>query len=206
MPRAPITKDNPYYSRKYRRRFTTERGYREFLARRKGFSSWREEQRSPRPVRSETELVALRPSEQAARDRALEALSLMRREGLSRAEAARRAGTTASAILRHAGPALERTPTGRYRARPGDRLLRRLQVLSPEGKRVIVTRGSRAASLTGSHWNAIDHYLRTGDASRLRRYRGKTVGGIPLETDPDAIDEWTRRGELEIEDIYALTP
>ena len=66
-------------------------------------------------------------------------------------------------------------------------------------------RGSRSASLVGEHWSAIGHYLNTDDDSRLRALEGKTVAGIPLETDPGLIDEWERRGELEIDDIYDLT-
>ena len=78
-------------------------------------------------------------------------------------------------------------------------------MLGPDGvEHEVEVRGSRVASLVGAHWSAIAHYLRTGDDSRLRRLEGKTVAGIPLETDPDVIDEWARRGELEIEDVYEL--
>jgi hypothetical protein len=68
----------------------------------------------------------------------------------------------------------------------------------------VKVRGSRAASLVGEHWSAVGHFLRTGDESRLIPLRGKSVAGIRLETDPDAIEEWARRGELDIEDVYEL--
>jgi hypothetical protein len=204
MARAPITRANPYYSHKYGRWFQTEREYRNFLARRKGFGSWYEEQRAPRPIRGEVDIARLRPAERDAVRRAFEALSLMRRERLSLAEAADRAGTTPNAVIRHVGPALERSAGGRYRARPRDRLTRPIEVLTVDGPQVVIVRGSGAASLIGSYEAAVGHYLQTGDASRLARFEGKRVAGITLEADPDAIDEWARRGELQIEDIYAL--
>ncbi len=204
MARAPITRANPYWSRKYGRWFHSERAYRNFLARRKGFSSWYAQQRAPRPAPSAGVLGSLHPSELEGRRRALEGLAYMRREGLTLTEAAKRAGTTPAAMLRHAGPALDRDGGG-YRARPGDRLLRVMSVLGQGGvEHQVPVRGSRRASLIGAHWSAIGHYLRSGDDRRLRRFQGKRVAGIWLETDPDAIDEWARRGELEVEDIYEL--
>jgi hypothetical protein len=202
--RAPITRANPYYSRKFRRWFRSERAYRNFLARQKGFPSWWAEQRAPRVARSAAALGSLHPSELESRRRALDALSNMRREGLSLTEAARRAGTTPAAVLRHAGPALE-FERGRYRARSADRLLRVMRVLGEGGvEHDVEVRGSRAASLVGEHWSAIGYYLRSGDDSRLRRLEGKKVAGITLEADVDVVDEWERRGELEVETIYEL--
>jgi hypothetical protein len=72
-------------------------------------------------------------------------------------------------------------------------------------ERAVGVLGSRAASLVGEHWSAVGHFLSTGDESRLISLRGKSVAGIALETDPDAIMEWDHRGELEIEDIYELS-
>jgi general stress protein YciG len=33
-------------------------------------------------------------------------------------------------------------------------------------------------------------------------FQGKRVGGVELATDPDLIEEYGRRGELDIDDIY----
>jgi hypothetical protein len=185
--------------------FASERQYRNALARRKGFRSWYAQQRAQRRVRNAGELFRLHPAEREARRAAHDALTYMRSEGLSLHQASKRAGTTPAAVLRHAGSALERRG-GRYVAKSGDRLLRSMAVLGEDGiEHEVSVRGSRVASLVGEHWSAIGHYLRTGDDSRLRRLRGKRAAGLPLETDPDAIDEWARRGELEIEDIYELT-
>ncbi len=185
--------------------FGSYRQYRNALARRLGYRSWADQQRAPRTVSNTAGLARLHPAEREARRAALDALSLMRREGLSLRHAAERAGTTEAAVLRHARPALE-LEHGRYRPRAGDRLLRVMTVLGPDGvQHEVEVRGSHAASLVGEHWSAIGHYLETGDAGRLEALEGKNVAGIPLETDPYVVEEWERRGELEIDDIYDLT-
>jgi hypothetical protein len=185
--------------------FRSRRQYRNALARRLGFRSLSEQQRAPRWVRNRAELEALHPQEREARRAALDAIVLMRREGLSLEEAARRAGTTPAAVLRHARSALK-LERGRYRALPGDRLLRVMKVVGPNGvEREVEVRGSRAASRVGEHWDAIGVYLDTGNDSALRALEGKRVAGIWLETDPDAIEEWWNRGELQPDDIYDLT-
>ena len=187
------------------REFRSYRAYRNELARRRGFSSWYAQQRSQRRVRTSSELERLHPAEREARRKALEALTYMRNEGLSLREAAGRAGTTPASVLRHTGSALKREG-GRYTARRGDRLLRVMAVLGEDGvEHQVEIRSARQASIVGEHWAAVGYYLRTGDDSRLRRFRGKSVAGIPLETDPDAIDEWERLGELEVDDIYELS-
>jgi hypothetical protein len=147
----------------------------------------------------------MHPEEREARRAALDAVTHMRNERLPLGEAARRAGTTPAAVLRHAGPAL-RLERGRYVAKPGDRLLRVMTVLGPQGvEHEVEVRGSRAASLVGRHWAAIDHYLSTGDDSQLSALDGKSVAGIPLQTEPEPIEEWFAYGELDIDDIYDLT-
>lgn len=185
--------------------FASERQYRNALAKRKGYSSWSAWRRAPKPVRGIRQLAALSPLERETRRAAQDALNRMREEGLSLSTAARRAGTTPGAVIRHAGPALGQTGT-RYRARSADRLLRVMTVLGEDGvEHEVAVRSSRVASIVGEHWSAVGHYLKTGDDSRLRRLKGKRVAGITLETDPASIDLWERRGELEIEDIYELT-
>jgi hypothetical protein len=79
-----------------------------------------------------------------------------------------------------------------------------MAVFGEDGVEHVNVRGARARSLVGEHWSAVEHFLRTGDESRLIPLRGKTVEGIRLETDPAAIEEWDHFGELQIEDIYEL--
>jgi len=155
-------------------------------------------------IRTIPQFLALTPAERGAWRAAFHALELMR-EGHSLSAAARRAGTTPAVVRSYVNPALGRKGT-RWVARPADRLLRPMHVLTEGGiEHEVVVRGSRVASLIGAHWSAIGHYLDTGDASRLSHFRGKRVAGYALETDPDVIDIWERRGELQVEDIYSLT-
>jgi hypothetical protein len=72
------------------------------------------------------------------------------------------------------------------------------------GPVVVDVRGSRAASKLGSYWNAVDHYLTTGDDEPLRHLRGLKIGGVELETDPDVIDYLYTTGQIEFETIYRV--
>jgi hypothetical protein len=185
--------------------FPSHRQYRVALARRRGFRSLSEQRRAPVRVRNAGELAELSSAEREARRAAFEALALMRREPMSLREGAKQSDVSVDAVLRHAGPALVKE-SGRFRARPADRLLRVMAVFGVDGVvHMVEVRGSRAAGLVSRHWAAIYHYFLTGDDSELRELEGSGVAGIALQTDLDAIDEWLTRGELELEEIYDLT-
>ncbi|MGO8873427.1 MAG: hypothetical protein ACLQPH_18890 [Acidimicrobiales bacterium] len=162
--------------------------------------------RTPKPivpvtVRGRSDYERLTPKEQEARHRAYEAISEMRREGVSLKVAAHRVGTTPKTVRRYASETLVKDGR-RYRATPSDRSYQRMSALSTEGLRDIDVRGSRARSLVGGHWSAIGRFAATGDVSVLAKFRQKRVGGIELATEPDLIEEYLRQGELDIDDIY----
>jgi transposase-like protein len=141
-----------------------------------------------------------------ARERALEALQLMRSEGLSLTAAARKAGTTPATVRKHVRNALRRTQGGRYLATPSDRLVRHLWLLTPKGVVEVAVRGSRQAELVASYMAAVDWYLRRGDASRLAAFRGKGIRSgdrfFPFLTDTAALDKLARAGEVSFERLY----
>ncbi len=141
--------------------------------------------------------------QRAAYDRALDALARMRSEGLSLPHAAKEAGTTPAVVRKYVSSAL-RTSRGRVTAKPSDRLYRRMTVITPEGPTLVEVRGSRSASLIGKHANAVRKFVETGDVRDLRKFRGETVGGHTLATDPDTLQQLARRGEVDLEDIYDL--
>ncbi len=212
MARKPITKANPYTPKRGQfagRTFYTERGYRNALARAKGLRSWSEQQRQARTVRSASDVARLRSSEQEARARSLDALSRMRHDGLPLGKAAKAAHTTAAAVQRHAGSALEKTPGGRYRAKHDDRLVRPMLVPTRNGPVTLDIRNSRSASLVGAYWSAVRHYLETGNERPLRRFRGKGVTVnkrfYPLITDLDVLDALGDAGELRFDSVYELS-
>lgn len=210
MARPPVTRANPYSPKRGRfvgLTFTSERQYRNALARAKGYDSWSAQQRSRRTAGSVEAISQLRPSERQARDRALEALQLMRRDGLSLTRAAKQVGTTPNAVRRHAGRALKQTSSGGYRAKAYDRMVREMVFLTPNGIEVLPIRDSRSASKLAHYMAAVDHYLRTGDDSRLRRFRGKGIWVEkrfrPFITDLDLLDRLANAGEVSFEELYA---
>ncbi len=212
MARPPITRARPYTPSRGAVAgitFTSERQYRNALAREKGFRSWGEQQQAVRNVRSGQDVGRLRPAEQQARARALDAVSRMRHDQLSLSHAARAAGTTVAAIKRHAGPALDQTTRGTYRAKSSDRLVRPMLVPTVGGPITLDVRDSRSASLLGRYWSAVRQYLETGDAGPLRKLRGRSITvkkrAYPLITDPNALDTLADGGELSFDDIYELS-
>ncbi len=77
----------------------------------------------------------------------------------------------------------------------------RMKILTREGIRFVdVT--PKEASVVGSYFNALKDFLQTGDDSDLAVFEGDVIAGIPLETDPEWIEYWAYRGDLDFEDIY----
>jgi len=142
-----------------------------------------------------------------ARERSLEALQLMRSEGLSLNKAARKAGTTVPTVLKRVPRALRRTRRGRYEATPSDRYTRHLWALTPEGTVEVAVRGSRQAELLASYMAAVDWYLKKGDASRLAAFRDKGIRSsgrsFPFVTNTAALDKLAHAGEESFERLYA---
>ncbi|MST32637.1 hypothetical protein GHK86_07875 [Acidimicrobiaceae bacterium USS-CC1] len=72
--------------------------------------------------------------------------------------------------------------------RAGDREAMVMRVLGPGGDEVVVVRGSRQRQLVAQHRAAVEGVLAGRvDPVRLERFRGKTVGGVELETDVDRL-------------------
>jgi hypothetical protein len=154
-----------------------------------------------RKVSGPKSFQGLTPAQRQARSRALNAVAQMRASGMSLTEAARHAGTTPATVHRYVAPAL--TSRGnRVVATGGDRLYRRMTVLTPQGRQEVDLRGSRVASLVGRHHDAVRRYIRTGDPRPLAWFAGKRVGGVELASDPKDIETAAIRGDLDVDDIY----
>ncbi|MCU1358016.1 MAG: hypothetical protein JWM89_3434 [Acidimicrobiales bacterium] len=173
------------------------------LARARGFSSYAQQRKYGSTVANRDALAALPPDAAAARERALDALAVARREQIPLADAARREGIGVDAIAWWSEGATERRGTKTW-ASTGDRLLRPMYVYSAGQVIPVDVRGSRVASSIGRYHSAVHHYLSTGDASRLEKFRGVKVGGIELEADVDVIDELARQGSFDFESIYRM--
>lgn len=143
-----------------------------------------------------------RQSATDARERALAALALSRREGVSLTRASRLTHTTRRTVLRHAGRGF-RQEGRRYVPRPFDRIPREIAVLTDEGPEWVTVRDSRTASLIAEHANAVRHYLQTGDDTDLRALRRTQIvvrgQRITLPVDLELIDPLAAGGELHYE-------
>ena len=152
-------------------------------------------------IRNRREYDAMSPRERETRHRAFDAIHEMRRSDVSLKEAARRAGTTPRSVHRYAGDLLVQEGS-RYGALRSDRSYQRMAVLSTNGLADVDTRGSGVRSLIARHWNAVGRFAATGDVTVLEAFRGKCVGGVELASDVAAVEEYLRRGEIDIDDIY----
>lgn len=169
-------------------------------------------QRSPAKTRKTPTITrrfleALTGSKEDAYRRALDAISLSRRDPkASLTKAARSSGTTVKTIRKYAEGAIEERG-GRFLAKPSDRLPRRMRMLTPRGEVVVKTTSSRTASRIADANNALRLYVATGEPSALKPFEGKSVrsGGQVYEfaTDRRTIDRHIRAGAVHFVDIYA---
>jgi len=142
------------------------------------------------------------------RQRGFDAIYLMRSRGYSRTRAAREAHIDPRTLQKHFSSVLAQDASGRYQARSGDNLVAYMCHLTREGIRIGAVRGSRNRALLAEHAAAVDHLLRTGDYSRLRKFRGKAVridGKLePLLTDKRVLKDLGDAGETSYIELYAL--
>ncbi len=147
-------------------------------------------------------------SQAEAQLRVLHALALMRREGLSLSAATTRARGARRTTLKYGREAL-RKRAGRYRVLPTDRYEAWMQFPTEKGAVALPIRGARARGRLSRFWAAVDRYLTTGDASRLRPFRGRAIhiGGVryPFLTDLTTLDRLANAGEVSFESLYETT-
>lgn len=141
----------------------------------------------------------------------LHVITKMRAHGVSLPAASREFGISPRTVIRLGGTALRRLPSGRYVVKAKDHLLRVLVVLTSKGLQEIAVRDSRTASLISEHWAAVQFYLQTGDASRLRQFRDKVVMDADGErflllTNLEELDRLGNLGLLSFESMYAQNP
>jgi hypothetical protein len=150
-----------------------------------------------------------KPQALDARRRALDALNLMRSRGWSLKRSAREALTTPRTVSRYAASALRKTDSGRFAAKPFDRLARSLRFLTPDGQTTVTVRSSKMASRIAEYWTAVDRYLKTGNADKLKEFEGKSIRAgkskLLFVTDLQTLDRIASAGEVSFEDIYAAT-
>jgi hypothetical protein len=159
-------------------------------------------------VRSAEQYFAQPQRRQETLRKAAHVLSAMRGEKVSLRQASLELGINPSTVLRHAKAGLRKTARGTYVARKSDRLLRVLVLPTPGGLAEIATMDSRAATLVGEYWNAVNLYLETGDDGELARFRGQSVidaqgNAVPLLPDTDELERLGSAGVLSFQSLYA---
>jgi hypothetical protein len=142
------------------------------------------------------------------RVRGLNAINRVRKQpSLSLSAAAQAEGTTVPTIQRLLPAALFRDARGHLRVKAGDPYSAPVEIVTNVGALVVNARGSRQRALAGRHrsvWRAV---LR-GDrpASKLAEFRGKTVGGHELISDPARLVTLAKGGALDHLDILYVSP
>ena len=134
---------------------------------------------------------------------AFAALKLMRREGLTASRAVQKEGTSMAKLEKYVASALKKFGKD-YVAKPTDDLVRPMLWLDTRGVQPIEIRGSKAASLNGQFWNAVDDALK-GKRSALKGFEGRTLPGTKLKflTDLRIIRHLQDAGQLDnIKEIY----
>jgi hypothetical protein len=134
-------------------------------------------------------------------------IAKMRSERVSLTKASREFGLNPKEVRTRVGSALRKTKNGRYVARPSDKLLRVLVIPSPQGLKEVAVRGSDLASQIAEYSDAVQKYLRTGDASSLRKFKrlrllNEKGERIKLITDPAELQKLGSAGVLSFESLY----
>ncbi len=157
--------------------------------------------------RTSKQFYALPEVQQETWSRVTHVISKMRSEGASLTQASREFGLDPRIVRNRAGSALRKTKNGRYVARPSDKLLRVLVIPSPDGLTEVAVRGSETASRIAEYSAAVQKYLQTGDASRLKKFRRMKLldekgERIKLVTDLAELQKLGSAGVLSFESLY----
>jgi hypothetical protein len=150
----------------------------------------------------------LNPREKLSREKSLDILSDVRRNGKSLTGACNDKGMSIKTVLGHTN-AFKKTGN-HWTAKTYDRIPRTM-LINVDGREVSITvNDSRTASKIGRYHNAVKKYLETGDDTELKKYEGKTIkdaqgNNHTFETDPEVIDEISEGiEEPEFYDIYKV--
>ena len=77
-----------------------------------------------------------------------------------------------------------------------------MRIITANGVEAVEVPDELDRSVLGGHANAVAQFLATGNTEPLMPYRGASVAGHRLQTDPGELEAWAAQGELEFEDIY----
>jgi hypothetical protein len=130
---------------------------------------------------------ALSPKQKAVRQRALDVLSEVRRNGRSVTAVAREIGTSVATVIRHTNALVKMSTSGNNRRRNErlggrwfvksiDKVSRPAMRMNEDGNEVwIRPYNSRDASLMGQYENAVKDFLHTLDKDILKPWKGRYI-------------------------------
>lgn len=165
-----------------------------------------------KPVTSRKTLKAQTSVVRQKRDDAFEVLSIMRRTDLNLSQAIRifnkeNPGTpiTARTVKKYVEPGLKKK-SGKWITKKYDRLMRLMRMPTKKGAIWIEVRDSRSATKIAHYWNAVQHFLDTGETNQLKRFHHEYIQSGKLQyrfiTDPEQILRFADFGEFRFESIY----
>jgi hypothetical protein len=137
--------------------------------------------------------------------RVARALGLMRREGVSASEAARREKMKLKTFRQGAGRYLYRSGPGKpWKARSEDQLSFSMTILTRRGPVEVIVRNSRERKLLHRYDLALRMFRAGEDGAEaaLKAFEGKTVGGHTLITDIKLLIELEQAGLLDFDAFY----
>jgi hypothetical protein len=192
--RTPVTARN--YSAETRRRNE--------LAKQRGFTSYAQQRRHAGRVHSLGEFKTLPAPARERRNKALQVIERARAEKIPVSQAAAEQDVPLAAVRWWAGDALDHRRAPEPQAKRADRLIRIRPAIVDGKVDLVITRGSNAARLADEAFATQVRYIQgNADPAELSRFRGKRVAGQVIETDPAALDEIARRGDLgDLPDMY----
>ena len=133
------------------------------------------------------------------------ALGVMRRLGWSLNKAAKQEHIKPQTVLRHVGKALYRSGPGKpWKATKSDRLPEKVMVLTEQGPIFVVVRSSVERTRLSHYYVALRKWRAAEDGAdqELKAFKGQTVAGHVLITDPDTLIRLEEAGQLDFDAFY----
>jgi hypothetical protein len=129
------------------------------------------------------------------------------RNGMSLDEASRLEHIKPDTLRRHVGSVFHQDrPNGRIRVAPTDEFVRYMNVPGPDGPIPVSPKGIQQAREFSQYANAVLHFKRSGDISRLKPFEGRTFVTatgelVPFMTDRESLIRSAQAG-LPGPDLY----
>ena len=147
---------------------------------------------------------AQRHRDAAIRKRALRVLARVRR-GESFAKAARAEGTKPATVRKHLPNQFHQDALGkRWKAVKSDRLVARMNVLTPKGPIVVAVGGSKERALLGRYTTALRRWRLglPGAEAELAAFEGRSIAGHPLITDSKLLATLEDASVIDFDELY----